>query len=326
MHATGEIPRPLFATRLAALLVCLACTQCSKSPAGPSTPTGPTTPNVPGPTVPTPTVPPPGPEVFVGAGDIALCSTQQRGQEITSRLLDAIGGTVFTLGDNAYPNGSHEDYRDCYDRAWGRHVGRTRPTPGNHEYMTPGATPYYTYFGLNAGPPGLGYYSYDLGAWHIVSLNSNFEAGVGVAPASPQAQWLQADLAANRSAKCTLAYWHHPLFSSGQNGEHPAMRGLYTLLYEANAELVLVGHDHLYERFAPQAPDGRNDPARGIRQFTVGTGGVQPFYAFRTTRANSEIRINNTFGVLKLTLLADSYEWEFVTPGGVRDSGTGTCH
>lgn len=307
---------------LAGFAVCVLFAQCSKSPTGPSNPVTPG-PNVPGPNVPTNPVPTPGPEVAVAVGDIAVCSPDGR-QDVTARLLDTLGGPVLALGDLAYPNGSRENFMNCYDKSWGRHVGRTRPSPGNHDYMTPGAAPYYDYFGSNAGIPGLGYYSFDLGAWHLISLNSNAEFGVGVTPNSPQGQWLQTDLAGNRS-KCTLAYWHHPLFSSGQNGDHQFMRPMFTMLYEANADLILAGHNHLYERFAPQAPDGRNDPARGMRQFVVGTGGV-PLYPFTSVKPNSEVRINDTVGVLKLTLLAESYQWEFHGPGGIRDSGTASCH
>jgi 3',5'-cyclic AMP phosphodiesterase CpdA len=263
--------------------------------------------------------------VFVGAGDIALCTPPGGNQDATARLMDTIGGLVFTLGDNAYPSGSRDNFGNCYDRTWGRFRGRTRPAPGNHDYGTPGAAPYFEYFGESAGTPGLGYYAFNHGPWRVISLNSNFTDGVGVSPGSAQYQWLQSELTAGQS-RCTLAYWHHPLFSSGRNGEHQPMRPIFNLLYEANADLVLTGHDHLYERFAPQAPDGRNDQARGIRQFVVGTGGVLPFYNFLVARPNSEVRINDTVGVLKLTLLADSYQWDFVTPGGIRDTGTAACH
>jgi hypothetical protein len=265
---------------------------------------------------------PPGPEVFVGAGDIAI---QDGRAESTAKLLDRIGGTIFTLGDNAYPNGSMENFRSEYRLTWGRHLGRTRPTPGNHEYNS-GATGYFSYFGENAGPAGAGYYSFELGAWHIISLNSNFDFGVGVQPGSPQWTWLQEDLTANK-AKCTLAYWHHPLFTSARNGANFPMKPIFQALYDADADLVLSAHDHVYERFAPQTADGRNDPARGIREFVVGTGGA-PFYEFRATQPNSEQRIADAWGVLKLTLLNDSYQWEFVTTpdGAVRDSGTTSCH
>jgi acid phosphatase type 7 len=257
------------------------------------------------------------PQVFVGAGDIAQCN---RNSEDTARLLDTIGGTVFTSGDNAYFHGTRENYRECYEPTWGRHKTRTRPAPGNHEYESPGAAAYFEYFGLNAGPPGLGYYSFDVGTWHAISLNSNVPADRG----SPQGAWLANDLATFSAFRCTIAYWHHPLFSSGPNGNTGSMRDFWRMLYDADVEIVLNGHDHLYERFAPQDPDGRPDPARGIRQFTVGSGGAA-LSGFPTTRPNSEIRIS-AYGVLKLTLSADAYEWEFIPVSGARDSGSGRCH
>jgi acid phosphatase type 7 len=324
--AGREFRGPRGATRIVALVVCVVCAQCSKAPTEPS-PGGPP-PSVPGPS-PTPTLPPanPGPFVFSGAGDIAI---ENGHADDTARLLDLIGGEIFTLGDNAYPNGSRDNFHGIFNRTWGRHLGRIHPAPGNHEYGSPGAQPYFEYFGEAAGLFGQGYYSYDRGAWHMISLNSNMReagSGVDVSPNSPQGQWLQADLAANKT-KCTVAYWHHPLFSSGQNGDNPWMREFFRLLWNANVDLLLTGHDHLYERFAPQDADGRADPARGIREFVVGTGGV-PLYNFMTTKPNSEVRITeNAWGVLKLTLLADSYQWEFITApnGAVRDGGTGTCH
>ena len=258
------------------------------------------------------------PEVFVGAGDIALC-TPEGNHDATARLLDAIGGTVFALGDNAYMSGTAEEYRECYDRSWGRHRNRTRPVPGNHEYDSLRASPYFDYFGLNAGPRGLGYYSFDLGGWHIVALNSNIPASAG----SAQGLWLRGDLAANRS-RCTLAYWHHPRFSSGQHGNQDQMNDFWQILYAAGAEVVLSAHDHSYERFAPQDPDGIPDNPRGIRQFVVGTGGAKP-YPFLNVRANSEVRMS-TVGVLKLTLSVVGYGWEFVSVNGGSDFGTGTCH
>ena len=257
------------------------------------------------------------PQVFVGAGDIAQCDGNA---EATARLLDAIGGTVFTLGDNAYPHGSRENFRDCYEPSWGRHKPRTRPSPGNHDYEPPGAQPYFEYFGANAGPAGLGYYSFDLGAWHAISLNSN----IPVHATSAQAAWLQADLESRAHVRCTVAYWHHPLFSSGPNGDSTSMRDIWRILYQAGVELVLNGHDHLYERFAPQDPDGSPDQVRGIRQFIVGTGGAA-LYGFHTSRRNSMARIS-AFGVLKLTLDADGYAWEFVSVSGSGDGGADTCH
>ena len=297
-----------------ALVACMFTVQCSGGKAGNVTPTGPT---VPGPTTPTPTPVPAGPETFVGAGDIAICGGNA---EATARQLDGIGGTVFTLGDNAYPTGNRTDFQNCYEPTWGRHKSRTRPAPGNHDYATASAAMYYEYFGFNAGTPGLGYYSFELGGWHIISLNSNVATDAG----SAQASWLRSDLAASASAKCTLAYWHHPLFSSGPNGNNDYMREIYRLLYNANADVVLTGHDHLYERFAPQDADGRLDTAKGIREFVIGTGGV-PLYDFQPTKANSEVRLK-THGVMKLTLSSDRLQWDFLALSGPTDSGTATCH
>jgi hypothetical protein len=239
----------------------------------------------------------------------------------TAALLDSIGGMVFTLGDNAYFQGTRQQYRDCYDTTWGQHKDRTFPVPGNHEYESPGAAPYFEYFGSIAqGPNGFGYYSFDLGAWHIIALNSNINVG----PGSTQANWLRSDLAAS-TARCTLAYWHHPLFTSGPDGDSPAMREFWRLLYEANADVVLSAHEHMYERFAPQTPEGFLDSARGIRQFIAGTGGAF-LYQPATLHPNSEQRISS-FGVLKLTLSADRYQWEFIPAfGGATDGGSGNCH
>jgi hypothetical protein len=255
--------------------------------------------------------------VLVGAGDIALCGSN--GAENTARLLDGIEGTVFTAGDNAYPHGSAADYAECYQPTWGRHRGRTRPTPGNHEYETPNARAYFDYFGAAAGAPS-GYYSYTLGSWHIVALNSEID----VRASSAQAQWLRADLAGNPGL-CTAAIWHRPLFTSGPNGDAHDMQDIFRLLYDANADVVINGHDHLYERFAPQDADGRADSVRGIRQFTVGTGGMG-LYQPISHHLNSEA-VASVWGVLKLTLGADEYAWEFVPASGSnRDSGSGSCH
>ena len=256
--------------------------------------------------------------VLVGAGDIADCDA-----EPTAALLDNIPGTVFTAGDNAYPDGSDSDYAQCYDPSWGRHKARTRPAPGNHDYNTSGASGYYGYFGSLAGQSGVGYYSYDLGAWHIVSLNSN----VSMSPGSGQETWLRADLAAS-TKRCTIAYWHHPRFSSGSNhGSSTQSAGVFQALYDAGAEIVIVGHDHEYERFAPQTPNGASDPVAGIREFVVGTGGAG-LYSFATPLPNSEVRDATSHGVLKLTLSDGSYAWEFIPVAGnsFTDSGSGTCH
>ena len=265
--------------------------------------------------------------VMVGAGDIARCSSLS-GAEATAKLLDAIPGTVYTLGDNAYEAGTANEFANCYDPTWGRHKARTRPAPGNHEYYTAGASGYFGYFGSAAGDPQRGYYSYDLGEWHVVVLNSNDRCRyVSCAASSAQAEWLRADLAAN-PARCTLAYFHHPLFTSGNYSPgFSEVRPLWETLYSGGAEVVLNGHDHLYERFAPQSPSGAPDPARGIREFVVGTGGAER-YGIKTVHPNSQVRNTNTFGVLKLTLHASSYDWQFVPEAGktFTDSGTTSCH
>ena len=259
-------------------------------------------------------------QTLIAVGDVASCLSQ--GDEATGVLVDGIAGTIILAGDIAYESGTTQEFHDCYDPSWGRHRARTRPAPGNHEYDTPDAAPYYAYFGANAGPPGRGYYSFDLGAWHIVSLNSNIDAGAG----SAQEQWLRADLAAS-TLHCTLAYWHHPLFSSGLQGNHAFMRDLVRALYDFNADVVIAGHDHNYERFAPQTPDGVADQARGIREFVVGTGGrsITPIVV---VQPNSERRYAAGYGVLRLTLDAENYTWEFVpvTAGVNVDSGSGSCH
>jgi hypothetical protein len=228
---------------------------------------------------------------------------------------------VFTTGDNAYPLGSAEDYQNCYHPTWGRFRDRTRPSPGNHEYDSPGATPYYAYFGANAGPAGLGYYSFNLESWHIVSLNS--EAGTD--PGAAQLSWLTADLTANRT-QCTLAYYHKPVFSSGAHGNNPHMLPISRVLFEHGVDVVLNGHDHNYERFAPQDDLGRHDPQRGIRQFVVGTGGTS-LRPFEQIRPNSEARAG-AWGVLRLTLRPGRYDWDFlsVAGGSLSDSGSGQCH
>ena len=302
---------------VAALLTALACVVCGGSPSGPSeVPPGPRPP-APSP-VPQPPPPPEAPQTVVAAGDIAQCDANS---EATARLLDGISGTVLALGDLAYFAGSRENFRDCYHPTWGRHRARTRPAPGNHEYETPGAAGYFEYFGDVAGPPGLGYYSFNRGGWHLISLNSNVPASAG----SAQAEWLRADLIDHFGFRCVLAYWHHPLVSSGPNGDNPGMRDLWRILHQARADVILSAHDHSYERFAPQDPDLRPDLLEGMRQFVVGTGGAS-LRDFFMTRPNSQFRLS-AFGVLKLTLHATGYDWEFVTVGGaVRDSGSDRCH
>jgi hypothetical protein len=266
------------------------------------------------------------PEIFVGAGDIAECDGND--DEATAQLLDALPVVpVFTVGDNAYNNGTATEFTNCYDPTWGRHIARTHPAAGNKDYNTSGATPYFNYFGAAAGTPGQGYYSFDLGAWHIIVLNSN----ISRTPGSPQVQWLRADLAANPNL-CTLAYWHHPLYSStggtGSGGlTYSSVRTLWDTLYVAGVDLVLNGHKHFYERLAPMKPDGSVDPVFGIRSIIAGTGGEGHS---NTTNVfpTSEVRNSNTFGVLKLYLYPDSYAWKFIPVAGktFTDSSSTACH
>jgi acid phosphatase type 7 len=266
------------------------------------------------------------PVVVVAAGDIATCSGT--GDEATAKLVGGIDGMVLTLGDEAYPAGSDEDFDECYEPSWGRFEDRTKPTPGNHEYYTEGAEGYFDYFGKAAGDPDEGYYSYDLGEWHLIALNSNCNDVGGCGAYSPQLSWLKADLAANDDRRCTLAYFHHPHFSSGEeHGSTPQLEPLWEVLYEAGADVVLSGHDHNYERFAPQDPYGKADPERGIREFVVGTGGKNHYKIFDPL-PNSEIHNDDTYGVLKLTLHPKSYEWRFLPAAGgeFTDSGDDQCH
>jgi acid phosphatase type 7 len=264
--------------------------------------------------------------VLVGAGDIAACA-DLAGAEATAKLLDTIPGVVFTAGDNAYESGTAEEFRNCYQPTWGRHKDRTRPSVGNHEFHSESATPYFAYFGANAGDPTLGYYSYELGTWHIIVLNSECDEVGGCQQGSREEKWLTSDLEAH-PAHCILAYWHKPLFSSGaKHGNVPEVKPFWIDLYKRGASVVINGHDHDYERFAPQDPDGNPDPTRGIREFVAGTGGRshRPFAAPLPT---SEVRNADTFGVLKMTLHPSGYEWEFIPEAGkiFHDSGAGLCH
>ena len=309
----------------AALVACLAAVRCGgNTSSGPTPPTN-TPPGDPNPLP--PNIPPPvTSEVFVGAGDIAMCDALEPARQ-TGQLLRTIGGTVFVLGDNAYFSGSAREYRDCYDPTWGSERGRTRPVPGNHEYDGASAgIPYFSYFGTQAGTAGLGYYSYDLGAWHIIVLNTNRECEeISCAAGHEQEQWLRADLEAHPNL-CTLAIYHHPRFSSGDHGNNDFVQDFWKTLYDHHVDVVLNGHDHDYERFAPQDARGEADPT-GVREFVVGTGGVG-HYDMHVPEPNSEAMQNTENGVLKLTLHASSYDWEFITAAGgsFHDSGTGACH
>jgi acid phosphatase type 7 len=266
--------------------------------------------------------------VVVAAGDIACrpgspptpAGCQQRA---TARAVGAQHPpAVLLLGDNQYPDGALWKYRASYDPTWGRFIRRTYPTPGNHEYKTPRAAGYYRYFGSRAAAPVRTWYSFRLGSWHLFARKGNCAAVA--CPA--EAAWLRADLAAH-PAPCTLAFWHQPRFTSGHEGPTRAVSPLWDALYTAGADLVLNGHDHDYERFAPQDPLGQPDPADGIREFVVGTGGA-PWLPFRAVAANSQVRKTGTFGVLRLTLEPDGYRWRFVHAAGAPfgDSGSGRCH
>lgn len=263
------------------------------------------------------------PVTVVAVGDIASCAYDT--DAATAALAAELDpDLVLTVGDNVYPAGSDETYAGCYDPAWGELRDITRPAIGNHDVQADGGAAYFAYFGDAAGTPGEGWYSYDVGGWHVVVLNSMCEM-VGCGAGSAQLEWLRADLAASDAA-CTLALWHHPRFTSGRHGPHAFTAPFWEALHEAGAEVVLVGHDHMYERMAPMAPDGSADPERGIRQFTVGTGGAE-LYPQTSVHPRSEVVIDDAFGVLRLELSADAYAWSFVTLGGVEaDAGSGTCH
>ena len=276
------------------------------------------------PPIPTPKPRPPDP-VLIGAGDIADCGRLE-GARQTAEIIEKTDGTVFTLGDNAYESGTPAQFAECYGPTWGRFRDRTRPAVGNHDYRSLAAKPYFDYFGAAAGDPKKGYYSYDLGTWHVVVINSNCGEIGGCRPGSPQEQWLRKDLADHKKP-CTIAMWHHPRFSSAIHGDAPGMRHIFRALYDAGADVVLSGHDHTYERFAPMNPLGQADPKRGIREFVVGTGGRE-LYTWSLVHSTSEVRNNRTFGVLKLTLHPDSYDWEFLGVAGstFTDQGSETCH
>ena len=267
-------------------------------------------------------------EVILVAGNIATCGTTD--DEATAAILDTLPGTIFTLGDNAFPNGSAEAYRDCYGPSWGRHKARTWASLGNHEYNSGNATASFDYFGDRVGQRDLGYYSLDLGNWHIIVLNINDNTVNDQVPfdGSTQDRWLEADLAANSKA-CTLALWHNPRFFSSNTANwtrNEYIAGLWDQLYTAGVDVILNGQQHQYERFPPLTPTGSVDNARGIREFNVGTGGESAEMPIAIAQ-NSEV-LSAAFGVLKLTLDAGNYSWEFVPtiPGQFSDTGSGTCH
>ncbi len=282
--------------------------------------------------------------VVAAAGDIACdpaatafnggagTSTECRHRAVSDLLVDQGLARVLTLGDHQYEDDAYAKYQQVFDPTWGRVKSLIRPTTGDHEYRTPGAAGYFDYFngvGVASGAAGdrtKGYYSYDVGSWHLVVLNSNCTQVGGCAAGSAQERWLRADLAANPRS-CTLAYFHHPRFTGGRPGNATSVTPLWQALYDAGAEVVLGGHVHGYERFAPQTPSGALDRARGIREFVVGTGG-KSLHPFATTPPNTEVRNNTSFGVLKLTLASTSYDWRFTPASGstFTDSGTQACH
>jgi hypothetical protein len=262
---------------------------------------------------------------LVGAGDISGCDFGADGA--TARLLGETRGTVFTLGDNAYPDGTRAQFRDCYDRTWGKYKKRTKPAAGNHEYNSPGAKPYFNYFGKRAGKPGKGYYSYERGTWHIVALNSNCEEVGGCGASSRQAAWLRRNLRKHR-AGCTLAYFHHPLYASGRSYDSPdRVRRFWSILYKRDADVILGAHAHRYERFAPMTPGGKRSD-RGIRQFIVGTGGAPGGAQEGPDDPNVQAKNPRTPGVLKLRLGPGRYRWRFVPVADRKftDSGRDRCH
>jgi hypothetical protein len=290
--------------------------------------TTPTTPVATTPTAPVTTVPttPAGPDpVLVGAGDIATCTTTR--DEATAALVEAIpAATVFTFGDNAYPDGTAANFSECYTPSWGQFIGRTHPALGDDDYNTGSAAPYFAYFGAAAGNPAQGWYAVDLGTWRIYVLNSNCSFIGGCGAGSPQLTWLQQDLAAN-PRKCVAAIFHTPRFSSGTNGSTAGMQPIWAALVGAGAELALSGHDHDYERFQPLNAAGTPDSANGLRQLVVGTGGAGGG-AFPTTQPYSVVRQANAIGIIEITLHAASYDFTFLSiPGRTfTDSGSGTCH
>ncbi len=282
-----------------------------------------------------------GASVLIGTGDIAdiaVCGTS--GDEETAKLVDSVlradsaakvHDEVFTLGDNAYPDGSARDFALCFAPSWGDSakliMKNIRPAPGNHEHETNAAAPYYQYFGSRAGSPSKGYYSYDLGAWHVIVLNSEIVVNSAFTPADrlAQEQRLAQDLKAHNQ-KCTLAYWHHPRFSSGWHGSDPLLAPFWAILHDGGADLVLNGHDHDYERFLPQTPAGIVDSVKGITEIIVGTGGGD-LRGYGKIVPNSETRIQEHFGVLKVTLGAAEWRSAFLDVNGrVWDQTGGKCH
>jgi hypothetical protein len=270
-----------------------------------------------------------GSAVLLAAGDIAECDHQ--GDEATAKILaDYPQATIQTLGDNAYQHGTGAEFAQCYDPSWGQFKDRTRPATGNHDEATENAQGYWEYFGERGGPYDKYYYSYDLGSWHVVVLNSDCWRVGGCELDDPQAEWLRNDLA-RHGAFCTLAVWHRPPFSSGRYGDPDdtdRVRPLWRVVSEEGVDVVLTGHEHSYERFAPMDADGKRDDAQGVRLFVVGTGGGNLRSFANDPLPTTEAREDDTWGVLKLDLKPSSYAWEFLPVAGssFSDSGIGSCH
>ena len=302
-----------------ALVVAVGCTDPPKAPTGPSTPERPTTrTDPPG----SPTIPPfqpTGESATINAvGDIGMC-TERAAVERTAALVARLDGLVLLAGDLAYMQGTVQQFRECFEPAWGQFRNRWRPVPGNHEYETSRASGYLQYFGDAAGPAGRTYYSFRAGDWLVLMLDSNDSVRQG----SEQYEFVRSTLVSNGN-HCTMAVWHHPLFSSGPNGPNATMRDMWALLYQHNADVVITGHDHLYERFGKQDPEGRSDP-RGLRQFIAGTGGAA-LYEFQRQEPNSQAR-HRAHGVLRMRLNTHNYLWEFIAlNGAVLDAGSDGCH
>jgi hypothetical protein len=273
----------------------------------------------------------PGAVTLLAVGDVGRCDGD-RDEAVADLVAAEPGAQLAVLGDLAYEDGLKEQFEGCYDPSWGRFKDRTHPVPGNHEYQyfAKDAAAYFDYFGAAAGPYGTGYYSYSLGSWKVIALNSNCDAAAlgGCGPDSPQGRWLAGELEADRGL-CTLAYWHHPRFSSGgMHGSDPQVAPLWDALYERGADVVLGAHEHNYQRFAPQDPSGNADSDRGVRQFVVGTGGA-PLYRFPTDPLpTAEVQRDDTYGILVLELYPSGYDWRFEPVAGqtFKDSGSGRCH
>ena len=313
-HHRDRLPIVLVAAAMLLLFVPWALSGFSIPAAPPPLPAGP---------APSPQPELPGTARVIAAGDIAVCGSDW--DEWTARTVETLAGTVLALGDDAYKHGSSADYRDCYDPSWGAFRARTRPVPGNHDWETAGAAGYLGYFGPDVAPDGRTWYAYDLGSWRLYALDADCPVE-GVCDADAQLAWLSADLAANPRT-CVLAYWHQPRFSSGRHGDNPAVQPMWQLLADAGADVVLNGHDHLYERFAQLDAAGQPSAA-GMREFVVGTGGGG-LYEFHTIKVGSEVRDAATFGVLALDLHDASYDWRFIPVEGTTgftDTGSTACH